>query len=107
MVPDPRRTALGLEYFVQENDEVWSMDDGDLVELGRQEIATLHLASAADIIDGTVVRMPKAYPVYDGSYRSALEVIRRWLAGIENLQLIGRNGQHRYNNQDHSMVTAV
>ena len=107
MVPDPRRTALGLEYFVQENDEVWSMDDGDLVELGRQEIATLHLASAADVIDGTVVRMPKAYPVYDGRYRAALEVIRQWLAGIENLQLIGRNGQHRYNNQDHSMVTAV
>jgi len=107
MVPDPMRTALGLEYFVQENDEIWSMDDADLVELGRKEIAALDLASAEDVIDGAVVRMPKAYPVYDGSYQAALRVIRAWLAGIENLQLIGRTGQHRYNNQDHSMVTAV
>ena len=107
MVPDPARTALGLEYFVQENDDVWSMDDADLIELGRREIAALNLASAEDVLDGAVVRMPKAYPVYDGKYQAALRVIRGWLAGIENLQLIGRNGQHRYNNQDHSMVTAV
>jgi protoporphyrinogen oxidase len=107
MVPDPSRTALGLEYFVQENDEVWSMDDADLIALGRREIDALNLASADDVIDGTVVRMPKAYPVYDGKYQDALRVIREWLSGIENLQLIGRNGQHRYNNQDHSMVTAV
>jgi protoporphyrinogen oxidase len=107
MVPDPRRTALGLEYFVQENDEIWSMDDADLVELGRRELAALDLVSANDVIDGTVVRMPKAYPVYDGEYQASLRVIRDWLSGIENLQLIGRNGQHRYNNQDHSMVTAV
>ncbi len=107
MVPDPKRTALGLEYFVQENDELWSMADEDLVELGRREIDRLNLASADDVIDGTVVRMPKAYPVYDGVYQEALEVIRAWLESIENLQLIGRNGQHRYNNQDHSMVTAV
>jgi protoporphyrinogen oxidase len=107
MVPDPSRTVLGLEYFVQENDEVWSMDDADLIALGRREIAALNLASADDVIDGTVVRMPKAYPVYDGKYQESLRVIREWLSGIENLQLIGRNGQHRYNNQDHSMVTAV
>ena len=107
MVPDPSRTALGLEYFVQENDEVWSMDDADLVELGRREVARLNLVSADEVIDGAVVRMPKAYPVYDGRYQAALQVIRKWLAGIENLQLIGRNGQHRYNNQDHSMMTAV
>jgi hypothetical protein len=107
MVPDPARTALGLEYFVQENDDVWSMDDADLVEMGRREIAALNLASEEDVIDGAVVRMPKAYPVYDGKYQAALRVIREWLDGLENLQLIGRNGQHRYNNQDHSMVTAV
>ena len=107
MVPDRQRTTLGLEYFVQENDEVWSMDDAALLELGRQEVAALNLASADDVIDGTVVRVPKAYPIYDGRYQAALRVIREWLAGIENLQLIGRNGQHRYNNQDHSMVTAV
>ena len=107
MVPDRRRTALGLEYFVQENDEVWSMDDADLVALGRREVARLDLVSADEVIDGAVVRMPKAYPVYDGRYQAALQVIRAWLAGIENLQLVGRNGQHRYNNQDHSMMTAV
>ena len=107
MVPDPRRTALGLEHFVQENDDVWSMDDADLVDLGRREVAWLNLVSAHEVIDGAVVLMPKAYPVYDGSYQAALLVIREWLTGIENLQLIGRNGQHRYNNQDHSMMTAV
>jgi protoporphyrinogen oxidase len=107
MVSDPKRTALGLEYFVQEHDESWSMEDADLIELGRREIAELGLASAEDVIDGTVVRMPKAYPVYDGNYQAALQVIREWLECLENLQLIGRNGQHRYNNQDHSMVTGV
>jgi hypothetical protein len=83
------------------------MDDADLIELGRKEIAALNLASADDVIDATVVRMPKAYPVYDGEYQASLAVIREWLSGLDNLQLIGRNGQHRYNNQDHSMVTAV
>jgi hypothetical protein len=107
MVADPKRTALGLEYFVQEGDDVWSMSDADLIELGRKEIAELELANAEDVIDGTVVRMPKAYPVYDDQYQASLEIIRGWLAGLENLQLIGRNGQHRYNNQDHSMMTAV
>ena len=63
MVPDRQRTTLGLEYFVQENDEVWSMDDAALLELGRQEVAALNLASADDVIDGTVVRVPKAYPI--------------------------------------------
>lgn len=107
MVPDSGRTALGLEYFVQERDALWSMTDEELVELGRREVAALNLASTDEVIDGTVVRMPKAYPVYDGGYQRALGVIRSWLSGLENLQLIGRNGQHRYNNQDHSMLTAV
>ena len=72
MVPDPHRTTLGLEYFVQQNDEVWSMDDADLVEFGRREVEALNLVKAEDVIDGAVVRMPKAYPVYDGGYQSAL-----------------------------------
>ena len=107
MVPDPSKTSLGLEYFVQEGDALWSASDADLVELGRREIDRLGLAGAEEVVDGTVIRMPKAYPVYDGSYQEALVTIREWLAGLPNLQLIGRNGQHHYNNQDHSMVTAV
>jgi len=107
MVPDPDKTSLGLEYFVQEGDDLWTMTDEDLVELGRQECAFLGLAPADSIEDGTVLRMRKAYPVYDDVYKEALGVIRGWLDGLGNLQLIGRNGQHRYNNQDHSMMTGV
>jgi protoporphyrinogen oxidase len=107
MVPDPSKTALGLEYFVNEGDELWSMADADLIELARKESELLGLIPAGSVIDGAVVRMPKAYPVYDGDYQESLRVIREYLSGIENLQLIGRNGQHRYNNQDHSMVTGV
>ena len=108
MVADPKKTALGLEYFVQEDDEVWSSSDEDLIELGKRECQHLGLANAADVVDGTVIRMPKAYPVYDDVYKDALAEIREWLeAEAPNLQLIGRNGQHRYNNQDHSMMTAV
>jgi protoporphyrinogen oxidase len=106
MVADPSKTALGLEYFVQEGDEYWSASDAELIELGKRETEVLGLARASDVQDGCVIRMPKAYPVYDGDYQGALQVIRKWLDGLPNLHLIGRNGQHRYNNQDHSMVTA-
>ncbi len=107
MVPDPTRSALGLEYFVDEGDALWSMADADLVKLGRDECAQLGLVEPAKVRDGCVVRMPKAYPVYDGGYQEAIATIRTWLGGLSNLQLVGRNGQHRYNNQDHSMATAV
>lgn len=107
MVPDPSRTALGLEYFVQEGDDVWAAADEDLVALGRRECAALGLVKEEEVVDGTVIRMPKAYPVYDGEYQAALAVVRDYVERFPNLQLIGRNGQHRYNNQDHSMVTAV
>ncbi|HET6566584.1 MAG TPA: NAD(P)/FAD-dependent oxidoreductase [Rhodothermales bacterium] len=107
MVPDPESTCLGLEYFCFEGDGLWTMADADLVELGRQEINRLGLARAEDVVDGCVVRMPKAYPVYDGEYREALKTIQAFVGGIENLQLVGRNGMHRYNNQDHSMLTAM
>lgn len=106
MVADASKTALGLEYFVQEGDEYWNATDAELIELGKRETEVLGLAKASDVEDGCVIRMPKAYPVYDGDYQGALQVIRKWLDGIPNLHLIGRNGQHRYNNQDHSMVTA-
>ncbi len=107
MVPDANTTCLGLEYFCFEGDGLWTMADGELIELGKQELEKLGLARAADVVDGTVVRMPKAYPVYDADYSAHLEVVRRFLATFTNLQVVGRNGMHRYNNQDHSMLTAM
>lgn len=107
MVPDPGKSCLGLEYFCFEGDGLWSMPDAELIELGRREIAAIGLADAAKVVDGTVVRVPKAYPVYDEGYVDALAVVREYLEGFANLQVAGRNGMHKYNNQDHSMVTAI
>ena len=107
MVPDPAMTGLGLEYFCSEGDEIWSLGDEELIELGKREIVELGFTDAADITDGIVVRMKKAYPIYDRDYAPALEEIREFLATLPNLQLVGRNGMHRYNNQDHSMLTAM
>ena len=107
MVPDAGRTALGLEYFVQEGDALWSMPDPELIALATREVEQLGLVPKGRVVDGTVLRMPKAYPVYDGTYQDALAVIRGWLAGLANLESVGRNGQHRYNNQDHSMMTGA
>ncbi|MBV8486711.1 MAG: NAD(P)/FAD-dependent oxidoreductase, partial [Planctomycetaceae bacterium] len=107
MVPDPSRSSLGLEYFCFEGDDLWTSSDADLLALGRREIDAIGLVPAADIVDGCVVRMPKAYPVYDDAYQGHLVVIRKWLSGLCNLELAGRNGMHKYNNQDHSMMTAL
>jgi protoporphyrinogen oxidase len=107
MVPDPTKTCLGLEYFVWEGNDLWSMADGQLLELGARELEQLGLISRREVIHGTVVRMRKAYPVYDSQYQPALATIRAFLAQLSNLQQVGRNGQHRYNNQDHSMLTAM
>ncbi|PYS51827.1 MAG: FAD-dependent oxidoreductase [Acidobacteria bacterium] len=108
MVPDETKTCLGLEYFCFEGDGLWTMSDKDLVELGKRELESLRLAKASDIEDGAVVRMPKAYPVYDGVYAEALRTVREFLSSsLGNLQLVGRNGMHKYNNQDHSMLTAM
>ena len=107
MVPDPNKTCLGLEYFCFEADELWMMTDQQLIEMGKRELAILGLVKAGDVEDGKVVRMPKAYPVYDSSYQKLLQLVRRFLSPIDNLQLVGRNGMHRYNNQDHSMLTAL
>jgi len=105
MVPDPDTTSLGLEYFVQRDGPLWAADDDELVRLGVHETHRLGLLDPERVLDGTVVRVPDAYPVYDPASRAAVEEIRRYLAGFPNLYPIGRNGQHRYNNQDHSMVT--
>lgn len=107
MVPDPEKTSLGMEYFCFENDEFWSMSNENLVDLAKNELENLGFAKKSEIIDGTVVRMPKAYPVYDEEYKKALEQIKEFLAKISNLQLVGRNGMHKYNNQDHSMLTSM
>ena len=107
LVPDPSKSSLGLEYFCFEGDDLWSKSDADLIELGRREIGTIGLARSADVVDGCVVRMPKAYPVYDDAYQDHLRVVRGWLKHLGNLELAGRNGMHKYNNQDHSMMTAL
>jgi protoporphyrinogen oxidase len=107
MVPDPEKTCLGLEYFCFEGDELWTMSEEQLVKLAGEELVTLGLVRAQDIEDGTVARMPKAYPVYDSTYEEALTIVREFLQPLQNLQLMGRNGMHKYNNQDHSMLTAM
>ena len=107
MVPDPSKSCLGLEYFCFEGDGLWTMPDEELVRLGTREVAHIGLLGGGHVIDGTVVRMPKAYPIYDEGYEEAVEEIRRYLDGFSNLQAAGRNGMHKYNNQDHSMVTAM
>jgi protoporphyrinogen oxidase len=107
MVPDERKSCVGLEYFCFEGDELWSACDDDLIELGKREMEQLGLLKSSDVEDGSVVRMKKAYPSYDSKYQDMLAVIRKFLDGIKNLQLVGRNGMHRYNNQDHSMLTAM
>jgi protoporphyrinogen oxidase len=107
MVPDPSKSCLGLEYFCFEGDGLWTMADKDLIALGTKELALIGLADPKKVIDGTVVRMPKAYPVYDGDYLKALDVLREYLSAFKNLQLAGRNGLHKYNNQDHAMVTGI
>jgi protoporphyrinogen oxidase len=101
-------TCLGLEYFCFEGDGLWSASDEELVALARREIAQIGLISAADVVDGCVVRQPKAYPVYDESYRDNMAAIRLDLEhSYPSLHLVGRNGMHKYNNQDHAMMTAM
>jgi protoporphyrinogen oxidase len=107
MVPDPSKTSLGLEYFCTEGDDLWNMSDADLVALGRRELERIGLTSGADIEDGCVFRVPKAYPIYDSDYRDYLAIVRDFVGSLENYQTIGRNGLHRYNNQDHAMLTGM
>ena len=107
MLPDDDHSSIGMEYFCNEGDPIWEMDNADLVKMAEKELRKLDLVGDAEVVDGTVIRQPKAYPVYDHEYAEALEVVRNWLDNFPNLQLVGRNGMHRYNNQDHSMLTAM
>ncbi|HWQ23047.1 MAG TPA: NAD(P)/FAD-dependent oxidoreductase [Gaiellaceae bacterium] len=105
VVPDT--TCLGVEYFCFEGDEIWELRDDEAVELAAAELARIGLIDPAHVLGGVKVRVPKAYPMYDLRYGDRVEVLRRYLADFENLQTFGRNGLHRYNNQDHSMWTAI
>jgi protoporphyrinogen oxidase len=103
----PGTTCLGVEYFCFRGDEIWEMSDEQAVKLATGELAAIGLIDASKIIDGVKVLVPKAYPTYDLEYESAVSTIRAYLEHFENLQTCGRNGLHRYNNQDHSMWTAL
>ena len=107
MVADSGTVWIGLEYFCNEGDELWSLQDGALVELATEEMERIGFIERADLLDTTVIRMPKAYPGYFGEAYTRFDRIRAFTDGLENLFLIGRNGMHRYNNQDHSMLSAM
>jgi protoporphyrinogen oxidase len=102
------RTCLGLEYFLTLGDDLWNSSDEDLIRLGTAELETLGLVAPGSVEAGYVVRMPKAYPFYDFSYKTNVDTIRAWLdENVPNVYPVGRNGMHRYNNADHSMMTAM
>jgi len=105
LVADEGKVWLGLEYFCQEGDDLWSMDNASMKAFAAAELERIDMIDRADVIDGTVIRVPKTYPAYFGAYENFPE-LRSWIDGIDNLFLVGRNGMHRYNNQDHSMLTA-
>jgi protoporphyrinogen oxidase len=107
MIGRPGTTCLGLEYFCFEGDGLWTSSDSDLIELGKRELEQLGLVKPSAVSGGAVVRVEKAYPVYDPGYQAKVEVIRAELATLGNLCVVGRNGMHKYNNQDHSMMTAI
>ena len=108
MVPDPDKACYGLEYFCFEHDGLWDSSDEQLIQLAAQELRQIGLASEGDVLDGTVVRQKKAYPVYDDDYAKHVTTIREELETcFPNLHLVGRNGMHKYNNQDHAMMTAM
>jgi protoporphyrinogen oxidase len=107
MSVNPKATCLELEYFCSKHDELWRKTDEEMLSLAKREIEQLGFAKAEEVADGCVVRIEKAYPVYDSTYQKNVETIRRALESFRNLQMIGRNGMHKYNNQDHSMLTGI
>ncbi len=107
MVPDKDLTTLGLEYFCFDTDEIWKKDDKDLIAMATEEACKLNFASPDQVLDGVVIRSPKTYPIYDEGYKDRVNIIKNYLSTFDNLQTIGRNGLHRYNNQDHSMLSAI
>jgi len=106
LVADRSKVWVGLEYFCNEGDALWSRSDEDLAALGREELSRIGIIEHGAVLDSTVIRVEKTYPAYFGAYEH-FDLVRNYLDPIENLFLIGRNGMHRYNNQDHSMLTAM
>lgn len=108
MVPEANRASIGMEYFCQKGDGLWLTDDADLIKLAGEELEKLGLAPKSSVIDGTIIRQPRAYPVYDADYKVNVDTIQDWISEtFTNLQTVGRNAMHRYNNQDHSMLAAI
>ncbi len=107
LVPEPGMTCLGMEYFCFEGDGLWTAEDDELLDLARRELDEIGVAGSAAVTDGAVVRMPKAYPIYDTPYRDHVDAIRSVRGPIPNLHTVGRNGMHKYNNADHSMLTSM
>jgi protoporphyrinogen oxidase len=105
MVPDATKTSLGLEYFCKRDDEIWNIADAELIKLAACELKAIGLIDdLSKVVDGCVFRVANAYPVYDEGYAAAVDIIRTFLHRFKNLRTVGRNGLHRYNNQDHSML---
>lgn len=107
MMANPDQASIGMEFFLNDDEPMWSMTDKDLIDLAAKELETIGLAPASSVVDGAIIRQPKAYPVYDSEYQDALKVVQEFIEGLENFQTVGRNGLHRYNNQDHSMLSAM
>jgi protoporphyrinogen oxidase len=107
MVPDQKMTSLGMEFFCNNGDDLWTLTDKDLIALASEELTTLGLADASEVEGGVVFRQLKAYPAYNLGYLDNLKVIKHFLATINNLRTVGRNGMHRYNNMDLSMLSAL
>jgi protoporphyrinogen oxidase len=107
MVPDPQKTSVGMEYFCNEGDGIWTMSDNELIDLASLELSELGLSEMDGVVDSFIVRQPGAYPIYSPNYRDHLEIIKSYLTSIDNLQTIGRNGMHRYNNMDQSMYVGM
>ena len=106
MVADKGKVWIGLEYFCNDTDALWNKSDADMTDLAKRELASMNILDPQDVEDATVIRMEKTYPAYFGSYARFPEVIS-WVNEFDNLFLVGRNGMHKYNNQDHSMLTAM
>jgi protoporphyrinogen oxidase len=106
LVADPSTVWLGLEYFCNEGDDIWTQNDQDMMTYASNELTAINAIDKTDVLDGVVLRMPQTYPVYSGTYEE-FDVVRDFLDDFQNLFLIGRNGMHKYNNADHSMLTAM
>lgn len=107
MMANENQASIGMEYFLNDDQPMWTMSDKDLINMAGKELEKIGLAPASSVVDGAIIRQPKAYPVYDSEYQTALDTVSGWLKQLENFQTVGRNGLHRYNNQDHSMLSAM